>query len=263
MNKQKALQKIEKLIQEGNDVLTTKFHKESQITQASGVSVCYIPTTGDYVDPGKFNSWREKINNFLHSHALFKASLKSFEKKFTFNTNYEYSKWYMDVLKALKENIEDDIIKLSSDLTESAISNNESCIFIGHGHSKLWNEVVRFLNDDIGFSNNIYFEKKSQVGRFIGDALRDFRKEATFAIIVMTAEDETKEEKIRARQNVIHEIGFFQGKLGFEKVAILKQKNVESFTNIDGLQYIEFSDNEIHETFYALQKMLKREGIIS
>ena len=84
----------------------------------------------------------------------------------------------------------------------------------------------------------------------------------TFAIIVMTAEDETSNGELRARQNVIHEIGFFQGKLGFEKVAILKQKQVESFTNIDGLQYIEFDENHIKQTFYELQKMLKREKII-
>ena len=78
----------------------------------------------------------------------------------------------------------------------------------------------------------------------------------------MTAEDETKDNKMRTRQNVVHETGFFQGKLGFEKVAILKQDGVETFSNIDGLQYIPFSGNNINQTFTELQKMLKREGVI-
>ena len=61
---------------------------------------------------------------------------------------------------------------------------------------------------------------------------------------------------------MIHEIGFFQGKLGFEKVAILKQDGVESFSNIDGIQYIPFSGDNISQTFYELQRVLKREYII-
>jgi len=39
----------------------------------------------------------------------------------------------------------------------------------------------------------------------------------------MTAEDATSEGNIRVRQNVIHEAGLFQWRLGFDKFIILKQ----------------------------------------
>ena len=170
------------------------------------------------------------------------------------------TKRYVSILNALKTSIESNVIILDNNNSEE--TSIENCVFVGHGHNKLWNEVIRFLKDDLKIEDVNYFERDSHAGRSIADALRDFRKETNFAIIVMTAEDETAQKTKRTRQNVIHEIGFFQGKLGFEKVAILKQDGVESFSNIDGLQYIPFSGNNISQTFYELQRMLKREGII-
>jgi len=35
----------------------------------------------------------------------------------------------------------------------------------------------------------------------------------SFAILVMTGEDKIEDGEMRARQNVVHELGLFQGKL--------------------------------------------------
>jgi predicted nucleotide-binding protein len=78
----------------------------------------------------------------------------------------------------------------------------------------------------------------------------------------MTAEDETADGKSRARQNVIHEAGLFQGRLGFDKVIILKQDGIEEFSNIAGLQYIPFSKDNIEQSFYELQRKFKKLGLI-
>jgi predicted nucleotide-binding protein len=61
----------------------------------------------------------------------------------------------------------------------------------------------------------------------------------------MTADDPTASGARRARQNVIQELGFFHGKLGRDRVLILKQKGVEPFSNIDGLIRKEFSGDNI------------------
>ena len=53
-------------------------------------------------------------------------------------------------------------------------------------------------------------------------------------------EDETVEGRRRARQNVIHEAGLFQGRLGFKRAIVLRQEGLEDFTNVAGLQYIGF-----------------------
>ncbi|MCP4153354.1 MAG: nucleotide-binding protein [bacterium] len=75
------------------------------------------------------------------------------------------------------------------------------------------------------------------------------------AVIVMSAEDETSQGTLRARQNVIHEIGLFQGKYGFEKVFIFKQSGIEGFSNITGLQTVNFSSRP-EDGFYELERAI-------
>jgi hypothetical protein len=66
----------------------------------------------------------------------------------------------------------------------------------------------------------------------------------------------------RARQNVIHEAGLFQGRLGFRRAVLLKQDGLEDFTNVHGLQYIGFSGDRIDQTFFELGRVLKRERLL-
>jgi len=87
--------------------------------------------------------------------------------------------------------------------------------------------------------------------------------QANFAILLLTAEDETASGSRRARQNVVHEVGLFQSRLGFNRAILLKQEGVEDFTNVAGLQDIPFSGNKIEQSFYELRRVLKREGLIS
>jgi len=82
---------------------------------------------------------------------------------------------------------------------------------------------------------------------------------SSFALLVMTAEDETKDGQFRARQNVIHEIGLFQGKLGFNRAAILLEEGTEEFSNIHGIEQIRFSKGNIKETYGEVLATIKRE----
>lgn len=138
----------------------------------------------------------------------------------------------------------------------------QQCVFIGHGRSKLWATVQVFLNNDLKLKT-VCYESESRVGESIIPILEKMLIEATYAILVLTAEDETGDGGKRARQNVIHEAGLFQGRLGFDKAVLLVQRGLESFSNVDGLQYIPFTDNNIEEAFYQLQRALKAKGIIT
>lgn len=140
-------------------------------------------------------------------------------------------------------------------------SNGEGQIFIGHGRSKLWARVQIFLKDELKL-NTLSFESESRTSETIITVLEEFLDKTSIAIIVFTAEDETAKGKSRARQNVIHEAGLFQGRLGFDKVIILKQEGVEEFSNVAGLQYIPFSGDNIEQTFYELQRKFKKSGLI-
>ncbi len=135
-------------------------------------------------------------------------------------------------------------------------------VFIGHGRSPLWARLQLYLQDELGL-HVINFESESRTGDSVVSILTKMLGEANFAILILTAEDETATGSMRARQNVIHEVGLFQSKLGFNKAILLKQEGVEDFTNIAGLQYLPFSDNKIEQSFYELRRTLEREGLIS
>jgi predicted nucleotide-binding protein len=65
-----------------------------------------------------------------------------------------------------------------------------------------------------------------------------------------------------ARQNVVHEAGLFQGRLGFEKAVVMLENGCEEFSNIHGLGQIRFDSGKISAAFHEVSDTLKREGII-
>lgn len=135
-------------------------------------------------------------------------------------------------------------------------------VFIGHGRSKLWARVQLFLKDELNLQT-FTFESESRTSESIIQILEDFLASSSFAILILSAEDETVDGKVRARQNVIHEAGLFQGRLGFDKVVLLKQNKAEELSNLAGLQYIPFNGDNIEQTFYELQRKLKKSGLIN
>lgn len=85
---------------------------------------------------------------------------------------------------------------------------------------------------------------------------------AAIALLVMTAEDEQIDGKIRARENVVHEVGLFQGRLGFTRAIVLLEEGCEEFSNIHGLGQIRFPKGNISAKFEDIRAILEREGLI-
>jgi hypothetical protein len=135
---------------------------------------------------------------------------------------------------------------------------SDPCVFVGHGRSKLWARVQVFVKDELKVPV-VTYESEPHTGESIVPVLEKLLEQATFAILVLTAEDEMPEGKKRARQNVVHEAGLFQGRLGFKKAVMLVQEGIEEFSNVDGLQVIQFTKEDIEHTFYELQRALERE----
>jgi predicted nucleotide-binding protein len=155
-------------------------------------------------------------------------------------------------------------LKLSQAVTPRIVytTARHNKIFLGHGRNSLWARVQIYLKDELHLNVEAW-ESESRTGLHAIDVLKPILNSCTFAVIIATGEDFTASGEVRARQNVVHEIGLFQGRIGFEKVALLQQRGIEEFSNLAGLQVILFSDAHIEATFYELGRMLKREGIVS
>jgi hypothetical protein len=75
------------------------------------------------------------------------------------------------------------------------------CVFIGHGRNKLWARLKMYLEDELALPV-IAYESESHTSESIVPVLEKILDQATFAVLVLTAEDETKVGTLRARQNV-------------------------------------------------------------
>lgn len=134
-------------------------------------------------------------------------------------------------------------------------------IFIGHGHSLLWRALKDFIAEDLGLQWD-EFNREPTPGISTSERLKTMLQKAAFALLVMTGEDERSGGTLHARDNVIHEIGLFQGRLGFERAIVLLEDGCARFSNIDGLTYIGFPKDRIEASFEAIRKVLRREGLI-
>jgi predicted nucleotide-binding protein len=135
------------------------------------------------------------------------------------------------------------------------------CVFIGHGQSSIWRELSSFLHERLGL-NYEEFNRTSPAGKSTTERLREMLSCTSFAFLVFTAEDQQADGSMRARQNVIHEAGLFQGRLGFERAIILLEEGCQEFSNIIGLGQIRFPKGQIMAKAEEIRQVLEREGLL-
>ena len=133
--------------------------------------------------------------------------------------------------------------------------------FIGHGHSPLWRELEDFLEQKLHLKV-VEFNSVSAVGLSTKEKLQDFLDTANVALLLMTGEDETADGRVQARQNVVHEVGLFQGRLGFERAAILLEEGCSDFSNATGIGQIRFPKGNLSSSFEGIRDWLTREALI-
>jgi hypothetical protein len=131
-------------------------------------------------------------------------------------------------------------------------------IFIGHGRSSQWRDLKDHLQDKHGYIIEAY-EVGERAGHGIRDILEDMMTKSSFAVLVMTGEDRDSEGLMHARENVVHEMGLFQGCLGFSRAIVLLEDETAEFSNIHGIHQIRYSKGKIKETFGEILATLRRE----
>ncbi|MHB1462613.1 MAG: TIR domain-containing protein [Armatimonadota bacterium] len=157
------------------------------------------------------------------------------------------------------EKIAAELIKHNPPPAEIPIMSSSTKVFIGHGHDSQWRDLKDHLQDQHGISVET-FESGARAGHAIRDVLQGMLNRSSIAFLVMTAENETTEGEMLARQNVIHEIGLFQGWLGFSKAIVLLEDGVQEFSNIYGINQIRFPKGSISSTYGDVLATIKRES---
>jgi predicted nucleotide-binding protein len=145
--------------------------------------------------------------------------------------------------------------------TASALARpNGTKVVIGHGRSPHWRELKDFIRDRLHLPVE-EFNSIATAGGSTTVRLEEMLDNAMFAFLVMTAEDEQPDGKFRARENVVHEVGLFQGRLGIKRAIVLLEDGCVEFSNIAGLGQIRFPKGAISAKFEDIRQVLEREGI--
>lgn len=134
-------------------------------------------------------------------------------------------------------------------------------VFLVH-HESAYREVVRrFVEEDCGLP--VYELTSSDITRRDFAAfLSEQMPKCSFAICLLGKNQPMADGRVRADQNVVYQAGFFQGRYGFGRVALLFEEGCEPFSNIAGIVRLDFPSPQVDSTFIDLQRMLQREGLM-
>ena len=171
---------------------------------------------------------------------------------------------YLRRLESIYERIE--IIELDDHVAQDTEVKNVqksmiNKIFIGHGHAKYWMDLRDFLSTKLNLES-VEFNSVSTAGVSTTERLTDLLNECNFAFLIMSAENKQLDGSLKARDNVIHEVGLFQGKLGMKKAIIILEEGCERFSNIEGLTYIPFYNQDLSTCYEKIRDVLQREELI-
>jgi hypothetical protein len=144
------------------------------------------------------------------------------------------------------------------DMRDARIGTN---VFIGHGRSQVWRELKDLIEGRLRLPWD-EFNRVPIAGMTNQARLSEMLDDAAVALVIMTAEDETADGAMQARMNVIHEVGLFQGRLGFSKAIVLLEEGCQEFSNIEGVGQVRFPRGNIAACFEEVRRLLEREGLL-
>jgi len=135
---------------------------------------------------------------------------------------------------------------------ETSFKASNKKVFVVHGHDHGMKETIARYLSKVGLEPVILHEEADQARTII----EKFEQHADvpFAVALFSKDDQGVSNidaqkssesiksllRFRARQNVIFECGYFIGKLGRKRVAVLHAEGVEMMSDYSGIVYIPF-----------------------
>lgn len=152
-------------------------------------------------------------------------------------------------------------LEKSRKLKGESVARTEGKVFIGHGRSSAWKDLKDFIQDRLQLPWDEY-NREATAGLSRKERLEQMLDEACFSFLIMTAEDQHADRRAHARENVVHEVGLFQGRLGFRRAIVLLEEGCAEFSNIEGIDQLRFPKGNIKAVSEEIRRVLEREGII-
>lgn len=122
-------------------------------------------------------------------------------------------------------------------------------IFIVHGRDNKAKCAVAGFVRNLGFEP-IILDRQPNAGLTVIEKFEKYADKAGYAIVLFTPDDvgalkhEADDQlKFRGRQNVVLEHGYFMGKLGRERVCVIREGEIEWPSDIRGLAYVPMDDD--------------------
>ncbi|HEX4220747.1 MAG TPA: PfkB family carbohydrate kinase [Pseudonocardiaceae bacterium] len=144
--------------------------------------------------------------------------------------------------------------------TRSGPDARRGAVFVVHNENRQFAALRNFLERDCGLVT--YELSTVEVRENNLAVLMDrYLDHCGFAVCLLGA-DAPPGGHAPADQNLVHQAGIFQGRYGFGKVAILAEDGCDTFSNIAGLIRLDFPRGQVDATFYDLERMLEREGLV-
>lgn len=134
-------------------------------------------------------------------------------------------------------------------------------VLIGHGRAAQWRDLKDLLQDRLKIPYE-EFNREPAAGISTTDRLNAMLGNCSFAFLVLTAEDEQADGTMRARENVIHEVGLCQSRYGAHRAIVLLEEGCAEFSNIQGLGQIRFPKGKILAESEEIRRVLEREGLL-
>lgn len=213
----------------------------------------------------EFKAWRFKTKRFLTTcYGTYSEEKEIFLKTDfgIFNNSGELSekiaeckKGLMECREMFKVYLEEFKPEDSTEIIKGAEETNESVreipemkeldlkrVFVVHGHDNALKQEVARIIEKQGLEAVILSEQANG-GKTIIEKIEE-NSDVGAAICLFTGDDygrakgtEAEENKLRARQNVVFEAGYFMGKLGRGNVILIASPDIEIPSDLQGVVY--------------------------
>ena len=135
-------------------------------------------------------------------------------------------------------------------------------VFIVHGHTSLVKTLSRFIRYNLGFPTPVILRETGGLGYTTIERFEELTENVDIVFVLLTPDDiaasaqDTNEQKYRARQNVILELGYFMGKLGRKRssIILLRKGDLELPSDLSGVAIIDITNG-----IQAAEEKIRRE----